>query len=74
MDPAREAAYAVIRAVHAEDAYTNLALPAALTRHGISGRDAAFATELAAGTIRRRGTYDAILAACLDRPLAKVDP
>src|SRR5690606_2418688 len=49
------------------------ALPAALTRHGISGRDAAFATELAAGTIRRRGTYDAILAACLDRPLAKVD-
>ena len=25
------------------------------------------------GTIRRRGTYDAILAACVDRPLSKVE-
>lgn len=73
-DPARTAAYAVIRAVHSEDAYTNLALPAVLARYGLSGRDAAFVTELAAGTIRRRGTYDAILAACLDRPLTRVDP
>ena len=44
-----------------------------LRSHGLTGRDAAFATELAAGTLRRRGTYDAILAACLDRPLAKVE-
>jgi 16S rRNA (cytosine967-C5)-methyltransferase len=44
-----------------------------LAQHGLSGRDAAFATELASGTIRRQGTYDAVLAACVDRPLAKVE-
>ena len=40
---------------------------------GSTGRDAAFATELVSGTLRRQGTYDAVLAACVDRPLAKVE-
>lgn len=71
-DRARIAAFDVVRTVRADDAYANLALPAALRKHGLSGRDAAFATELASGAIRRQGTYDAILAACIDRPLAKV--
>ena len=71
-DPARTAALEVLRAVRSADAYTNLALPAALRRHGLTGRDAAFATELASGTVRRQGLYDAVLAACVDRPLAKV--
>jgi 16S rRNA (cytosine967-C5)-methyltransferase len=71
-DPARRAAYDVLRAVRVADAYTNLALPVALGRRRVTGRDAAFATELASGTIRRRGTYDAILAECIDRPLDKV--
>src|SRR5687767_8941758 len=71
-DQARTAAYDVVRTVRADDAYTNLALPHALRKHGLSGRDAAFATELASGTIRRRDTYDAVLAECVDRPLAKV--
>jgi 16S rRNA (cytosine967-C5)-methyltransferase len=71
-DPARRAAYDVLRAVRVADAYTNLALPVALGRRGVTGRDAAFATELASGTIRRRGTYDAVLGACCERPLAKV--
>ena len=73
MDAARLAAYEVCRAVRVEDAYTNLVLPHVLRRHGLSGRDAGFATELAAGSLRRRGTYDAVLAACIDRPLAKVE-
>ena len=73
-DPARVAAYEVLEAVRADDAYTNLVLPAVLGRHGLTGRDAAFATELAAGTLRRRGSYDAVLAACVDRPLARVEP
>jgi 16S rRNA (cytosine967-C5)-methyltransferase len=72
-DPARLAAYDVLEAVRTDDAYTNLVLPAVLRRHGLTGRDAAFATELAAGTLRRRGTYDAVLAACVDRNLAGVD-
>jgi 16S rRNA (cytosine967-C5)-methyltransferase len=71
-DAPRRAALEVLRAVRVADAYTNLALPAALTKHGLSGRDAAFTTELASGTVRRQGSYDVVLAACIDRPLAKV--
>jgi 16S rRNA (cytosine967-C5)-methyltransferase len=69
-DPARRAAFEVLKAVRVKDAYTNLVLPHVLGKYRLSGRDAAFTTELAAGTIRRQGTYDAILAACTDRPLA----
>jgi 16S rRNA (cytosine967-C5)-methyltransferase len=67
IDPARRAAFDVLRAVADRDAYANLLLPALLTQRGLSGRDAAFATELTYGTLRGRGTYDAILAACSDR-------
>lgn len=63
----------MLKAVRVEDAYANLVLPHVLGRLGLSGRDAAFATELASGTLRGRGTYDAILASCIDRPLAKVE-
>jgi 16S rRNA (cytosine967-C5)-methyltransferase len=73
VDPARLAALDVLKAVRVDGAYTNLVLPAVLRHHGLSGRDAAFVTELASGTIRRRGTYDAIIAACVDRPLSKVE-
>ncbi len=73
VDPARLAAFEVLKAVRVDDGYTNLLLPAVLARHGLSGRDAAFTTELASGTIRRQGTYDAVLAACIDRPLRKVE-
>ncbi|WGL50469.1 transcription antitermination factor NusB [Nocardioides sp. BP30] len=73
VDPARLAAFEVLKAVRVEDAYANLVLPHVLGRLGLSGRDAAFATELASGTLRGQGTYDAILAGCVDRPLAKVE-
>ncbi len=72
VDPARRAAYDVLRAVRVDDAYANLALPVALRAHSLSGRDAAFATELASGTLRWRGTYDAVLTACVDRPLGRL--
>jgi len=71
-DPARRAAYDVLRAVAERDSYANLLLPALLAGRGLTGRDAAFATELTYGTLRGRGTYDAILAACSDRD--QVDP
>jgi 16S rRNA (cytosine967-C5)-methyltransferase len=71
-DPARRAAYDVLRAVSDRDAYANLLLPALLAERGLTGRDAAFATELTYGTLRGRGTYDAILAACSDRD--QLDP
>jgi 16S rRNA (cytosine967-C5)-methyltransferase len=62
----------VLRAVADRDAYANLLLPALLSERGLTGRDAAFATELTYGTLRGRGTYDAILAACSDRD--ELDP
>jgi len=71
-DPARRVAYDVLRAVADRDAYANLLLPALLSERGLAGRDAAFATELTYGTLRGRGTYDAVLAACSDRD--ELDP
>ena len=71
-DPARRAAYDVLRAVDERDAYANLLLPSVLTERRLTGRDAAFATELTYGTLRGCGTYDAILAACSDRD--QLDP
>lgn len=68
-DPARRAAYDVLSAVAERDAYANLVLPGLLRSRSIRGRDAAFATELTYGTLRWQGTYDAVLDACLDKPL-----
>lgn len=73
VDAPRAAAYDVLKAVRVDDAYTNLVLPHVLRSAGLEGRDAAFVTELVSGTLRRQGTYDAILGACVDRPLAKVE-
>jgi 16S rRNA (cytosine967-C5)-methyltransferase len=73
-DPARRAAFDALTSVSARDAYANLVLPGLLRDRGITGRDAAFATELTYGTLRHRGTLDAVLAACSSRPLAEIDP
>ncbi|HEV2633696.1 MAG TPA: transcription antitermination factor NusB [Actinocrinis sp.] len=73
-DPARAAAYATLRAVADRDAYANLILPGLLSERKVDARDAALATELAYGTLRGQGTYDAILAVCVTRPLAELDP
>jgi 16S rRNA (cytosine967-C5)-methyltransferase len=67
-------ALAVLRAVTDRDAYANLLLPSLLAERGLHGRDAALATELSYGTLRGRGTYDAVLAACSTRALAGIDP
>lgn len=72
VDAARRAALDVLVAVRTDDAYANLVLPHILDKYGLSGRDAAFVTELASGTLRQQGTYDVILAACLDRPWGRV--
>lgn len=74
MDEPRRAAFDLIRAVSDADAYANLVLPGLLSERGLTGRDAALATELGYGTVRAAGTLDEILAACVDRPLADVQP
>jgi len=73
-DPARSTACDVLRAVADRDAYANLMLPSLLRERGLTGRDAALATELAYGTLRGQGTYDAIIAICSDRALDQIDP
>ena len=73
-DLPRRTAYDVLAAVADREAYANLLLPRLLAERSLTGRDAALATELAYGTLRGQGTYDAVLAACSDRPLDKLDP
>ncbi|MGI5227269.1 RsmB/NOP family class I SAM-dependent RNA methyltransferase [Actinoallomurus sp. CA-142502] len=72
-DQVRRTAFDVLQAVDERDAYANLLLPSLLRERGLSGRDAALATELTYGTLRGRGTYDAVLGMCSDRPVAKID-
>jgi 16S rRNA (cytosine967-C5)-methyltransferase len=73
-DPARTVAFKALCAVSDRDAYVNLLLPTLLRDSGLTGRDAALATELAYGTLRGQGSYDAILAICSDRDLDRIDP
>ena len=68
VDSARLAAYDVLKSVRLDDAYANLSLPLQLAEHRLTGRDAAFTTELVSGTIRWQGTYDAIIDVCLTKP------
>jgi 16S rRNA (cytosine967-C5)-methyltransferase len=74
LDPARQAAFDVLRAVSERDAYANLALPAMLREREITGRDAAFATELTYGTCRAIGLLDAVIANAANRPADQIDP
>ncbi|GAB3601835.1 RsmB/NOP family class I SAM-dependent RNA methyltransferase [Microbacterium aureliae] len=71
---ARRVAYDTIRAVHESDAYANLLLPKAIDRASLSPADAGLATELTYGTLRRQGTYDAIIAMAADRGIHEIDP
>jgi len=74
IQPARWVAYDVLRAVSDDDAYANLLLPKLIVEAQLGAQDAALATELAYGTLRRRGTYDAIIAEAAGRPVADIDP
>jgi 16S rRNA (cytosine967-C5)-methyltransferase len=66
---ARSVALDVIRRVTDEGAYSNLTLARTLARARLSERDAAFATELVYGTLRRLIPIDHTLAPLLERPI-----
>ena len=66
---ARSVAIDVVRRVTDEGAYSNLALSRTLSRAGLDDREAAFASELAYGTLRRLVPIDRALAALVERPL-----
>ena len=73
-DPAREAAFEVVLRVTRDGAFANLTLPGILRERNISGRDAAFATELAYGTLRTLGVLDAVIAKNSSRELERIAP
>ena len=72
-DPARQAAFDLLTAVRERDAYANLAFPAILRQHRLKDRDAGLATELGYGTLRAQGLLDAVIQACADRPLHRIE-
>ncbi len=71
---ARSVAFDVVHAVSTSDAYANLLLPVRTARAKLDPADAAFATELAYGTLRMRGYYDAVIALAAKRDVSKIDP
>ena len=74
LDGARLTAYDVLDGVSSRAAYANLLLPQLLRERQLEERDAAFATQLAYGTLRAQGTLDAVLAGLVSRPLDELDP
>nr|WP_204331924.1 transcription antitermination factor NusB [Geodermatophilus sabuli] len=74
MDGARLTAYDVLDGVSSRAAFANLLLPQLLRERQLEPRDAAFATQLAYGTLRAQGTLDAVLTGLVSRPLAELDP
>lgn len=73
VQPARRVAFEVLRAVSESDAYANLLLPVKLERAKLHGADAALATELTYGTLRRQGYYDSVIELAAGRPVSQLD-
>jgi 16S rRNA (cytosine967-C5)-methyltransferase len=71
---ARSVALGAIRRVTDDGAYSNLVIPAMLGRSGLSGRDRAFAAELAYGTLRKLVPLDWTLERLADRPVGRMSP
>ena len=71
-DAARRAAFDLLRAVDERDAYANLALPGLLARaRAATGATPRSPPSSATARCAGSGTYDAVLAACVDRPLER---
>lgn len=74
VDKPREIAFEVLDRVRTGEAYANLVLPRLLSKHNLSGRDAAFATEITYGTLRNVGLLDEVIKAASGRELSDIDP
>ena len=73
VSPARAAAFEVLRRVFEDGAWADRALPAAVRRHGLEGRERAQAQRLAYGAVQRRGTSDHLIAILAERPADELD-
>jgi 16S rRNA (cytosine967-C5)-methyltransferase len=73
-DRARRLAFDALRTVNSGDGYANLVLRSLLDQRRLDARDAAFATELLAGTCRWQGSYDLIISAAAGKPVQSWQP
>lgn len=71
---ARRIALEVLLRVETTDAYANVLLDARLHASRLDRADRALATELVYGILRWQGRLDWLLAPCVDRPMAALDP
>jgi 16S rRNA (cytosine967-C5)-methyltransferase len=71
---ARRIALDVLLRVETTDAYANILLDSRLRASRLDRADRALATELVYGVLRWQGRLDWLLAPCLDRPMAALDP
>ncbi|WP_209373165.1 RsmB/NOP family class I SAM-dependent RNA methyltransferase [Brevibacterium renqingii] len=69
----RRIAWEVLLDVATKDSYANLLLPAKLTRTRMNAQDAAFATELTYGALRRQKFYDAVIESAARRRIDAID-
>ena len=74
LDGARLTAYDVLDGVSSRAAYANLLLPQLLRERQLEERDAAFATQLAYGTLRAQGTLDAVLTGLVSPAAGRARP
>lgn len=73
-DVPRFVAWDALFRVATDGAFGNIILPSLMTEHTLSGRDAAFVTELTYGALRAQGLLDAVIDECSSRPVDEVDP
>ena len=73
IDPARAVAYQGLLEVDRDEAYANLIWPGLLAVNALSGRDAAFATELFFGAARMLGSYDELITLAAGRDVNTLD-
>jgi 16S rRNA (cytosine967-C5)-methyltransferase len=74
VSPSRRAAHAALLRAAASRSHLDLTPAAVPELRDLDSRDAGLAMELAAGTLKRRGTLDAVLERCSTHPLKKVSP
>ena len=72
VSPPRRAAHAALLRAASSHSHLDLTSAAVPELRDLDSRDAALAMELAAGTLKRRGTLDAVLERCSSHPLKKV--
>lgn len=71
---ARKVAYELLEQVATSDAYANLVFPELVKQFQLDKRDAAFATELAMGTLRWSGFLDSVISLAAGREIDRIDP